>query len=89
MILNGPDLSGGAHSKPAICGMCGAALEVVVNFSGKIVWAVDPNNPDFGSRVPSLRGDIKGVRVVCTADVLHSCGFVCVDGVLMESAKKR
>ena len=87
--MNGPDLDDCERPQPVICRMCGAALEVVVKFSGKIVWAVDPNNPDFGTRAPSLRGDVKGVRVVCTADVLHSCGFVCVDGVLMESAKNR
>lgn len=72
-----------------VCQMCGAALEVVVNFSGKIVWAVDPNDPDFGTQAPSLRGDTRNIRVVCSADVMHSCGYVCLDGVLVESAKKR
>ena len=76
------------RQRHVVCQMCGAALEVVVNFSGKIVWAVDPNDSDFGTQAPSLRGDTKSVRVVCTADVMHSCGFACLDGVLVESAKK-
>lgn len=69
-----------------VCKSCGAALEVVVNFSGKIVWAVNPDDPDFGTQVPSLRGDTKNIRVVCSADVMHSCGYLCVDGVVVEAA---
>jgi hypothetical protein len=72
-----------------VCQLCGAALEVVVNFSGKIVWAVDPNDPDFGTQAPTLRGDTKNIRVVCSADVMHACGYGCLDGVLVESAKQR
>ena len=69
--------------------MCGAALEVVVSFTGKIVWSIDPNDPNFGTQVPSLRGETKGVRVVCSADIMHACGFVCLDGVLREAARKQ
>jgi len=76
------------QQRRVVCKSCGAALEVVVNFSGKIVWAVDPDDPDFGSQAPSLRGDTKSVRVVCSADVMHSCGYVCLDGVLVEAASR-
>ena len=71
-----------------VCKACGAALEVVVHFAGKIVWPVCPENPDFGSEQPSLRGEGKNVRVVCTADAMHSCGYTCVEGVLVESDKR-
>jgi hypothetical protein len=71
-----------------VCKACGAVLEVVVNFAGKIVWPVNPENPDFGAEQPSLRGESKNIRVVCTADVMHSCGYACVDGVLVDSAKR-
>jgi len=60
-----------------------------ISVGGKIVWAIDPNDPDFGTQAPSLRGDTKSIRVVCSADVMHSCGYACLDGVLVESAKKR
>ena len=76
------------NPRRVVCQMCGAALEVIVNFSGKIVWAVDPNDPDFGTQTPSLRGDTKNVRVVCSADVMHTCGYACQDGILIESKKK-
>jgi hypothetical protein len=36
-----------------------------------------------------LRGEGKNVRVVCTADVMHSTGYTCVEGVLLESDKRR
>jgi len=71
----------------AVCASCGARLEIVVNFEGKIVWTIDPDNPDFGSQQPSLRGETGSVRVVCSADVLHNCGFTCVNGVLVEAKK--
>jgi hypothetical protein len=71
-----------------VCKACGASLEVVVNFTGKIVWSVNPENPDFGVGQPTLRGESKNIRVACSADVMHSCGYVCVDGVLVESLKK-
>ena len=72
-----------------VCKSCGARLEVLVNFKGKIVWPVDPENPDFGAEQPELRGDTTNIRVVCSADVMHSCGYVCVDGVLVETKKGR
>jgi hypothetical protein len=76
------------RQRRVVCKLCGAALEVVVNFSGKIVWAVDPADPDFGVQTPSLRGDPESARVVCSADVMHSCGYVCLDGIIVE-AKSR
>ena len=88
MIHKAPDSSlERDRQRRVVCKLCGAALEVVVNFSGKIVWAVDPNDPDFGTQAPSLRGDTKSVRVVCSADVMHSCGYACLDGILVETAK--
>ena len=90
MIHEDPDfLSASDGQRRVVCRMCGAALEVIVNFAGKIVWPVDPADPDFGTQVPSLRGDTKSVRVVCSADVMHACGYVCLDGVLVELANKR
>ena len=89
MIHKAPDsMSERDRQRRVVCQMCGAALEVVVNFSGKIVWAVDPNDPDFGTQAPSLRGDTKSVRVVCSADVMHSCGYVCLEGVLVEATRR-
>ena len=89
MIHEDPNsFSGCDRHQQVACRMCGAALEVIVNFSGKIVWAVDPTDPDFGTQAPSLRGDTKSVRVACSADVMHACGYVCLDGVLVELAKK-
>ena len=75
--------------RPVVCMSCGARLEVLVNFKGKIVWPVDPDNPDFGTEQPELRGDASNIRVVCSADVMHSCGYVCVDGALVEAKKGR
>jgi len=72
-----------------VCKLCGAALEVVVSFSGKIVWPVDPDRPDFGAESPMLRGDTKSIRVVCSADVMHACGYSCIDGVLVETPRTR
>ena len=90
MIHEDPDSFPGRHCRRrVVCRLCGAALEVVVNFSGKIVWPVDPTDPEFGTQAPSLRGDTKSVRVVCSADVMHACGYICEDGVLVEVAKKR
>lgn len=90
MIHEDPDfVSAPDRQRRVVCRMCGASLEVIVNFSGKIVWSVDPADPDFGTQAPSLRGDTKSVRVVCSADVMHACGYVCLDGVLVEVAKKR
>ncbi|MCI0420059.1 MAG: hypothetical protein L0387_07265 [Acidobacteria bacterium] len=78
-----------AGQRRVVCRSCGAALEVVVNFSGKIVWSIDPDDPDFGSQAPILRGETKNVRVVCSADVMHACGYSCVDGILVESIRRR
>jgi len=90
MIHEDPDsFPGRDGQRRVVCRMCGAVLEVIVNFSGKIVWPVDPADPDFGTQAPSLRGDTKSVRVVCSADVMHACGYVCLDGVLVELANKR
>ena len=73
-----------ASAGKVVCRACGARLEVVVHFNGKIVWAVDPGNPDFSGEQPVLRGETKRIRVVCSADVLHESGYLCVDGVLVE-----
>jgi hypothetical protein len=72
-----------------LCKACGAGLEVIVNFKGEIVWKIDPKNPDFGSEQPTLRGESSHIRVVCTADVIHPCGYICVEGVLVEVAKQK
>lgn len=71
-----------------LCKACGAELEVTVNFKGKIVWKINPGNPDFGSEQPTLRGESSRIRVVCTADVMHACGYICVDGILVEAGKQ-
>jgi hypothetical protein len=71
-----------------LCRACGAELEVTVNFKGKIVWRIDPENPDFGSEQPTLRGESSHIRVVCTADVMHDCGYICVNGILLEKKKR-
>jgi hypothetical protein len=59
-----------------------------VHFTGKIVWSVNPENPDFGTEQPSLRGQTRNIRVVCSADVMHSCGYVCLEGVIVKSPKR-
>lgn len=71
-----------------LCKACGAGLEVTVNFKGKIVWEINPENPDFGSEQPTLRGESSHVRVVCAADVMHACGYICVEGILVEVEKQ-
>ena len=63
-----------------VCRACGAQLEVQVRFRGKVVWTVDPSEPDFGVGEPELRGDSSDPRLVCSADSLHSTGFQLVDG---------
>jgi hypothetical protein len=89
--LSTPSLLDFLQNEPrrVVCTSCGARLEVLVNFKGKIVWPVDPENPDFGTEQPELRGDTSTIRVVCSADVMHSCGYVCVDGALVEAKKGR
>jgi hypothetical protein len=72
-----------------LCKACGAGLEVTVNFKGKIVWKIDPENPDFGSEQPTLRGESSHIRVVCTADVMHACGYTCLEGILVEAEKQK
>lgn len=67
-----------------VCRACGAQLEVIVHFNGKIVWPVNPQSRDFSGEQPVLRGETKRIRVVCSADVLHDSGYNCVDGVLVE-----
>ena len=73
------------EGRRVVCRACGASLEVIVNFMGKIVWSVNPENPDFGAEQPSLRGESNKIRVVCSADVMHPCGYKCVDGVLVQT----
>ena len=76
-------------AKRAVCRACGARLEVLVYFNGKIVWPVNPQNPDFSGEQPILRGETKRIRVVCSADVLHDSGYQCIEGVLVEKPTKR
>jgi hypothetical protein len=82
------DTSDQTTNRRVVCKACGATLEVVVDFSGKIVWSVNPDSHDFGAEQPSLRGQSKNIRVVCSADVMHSCGYTCADGILVESNQK-
>ena len=63
-----------------VCRACGAQLEVRVRFRGKIVWLVDPGEPDFGVAEPELRGDSGDPALVCSADSLHPTGFQLVGG---------
>ncbi len=74
--------SGGEDQRPVeyLCRLCGAQLEVRVSFKGKIVWTVEPGDPDFGAKEPELRGDSKEPRLLCSADALHQTGFRLVDG---------
>jgi len=72
-----------------VCQACGAKLQVVVNFHGKIVWTIDPDNPDFSEVQPEFRGQTRNIRVLCSADVLHSCGYVCEEGVLQPVNKRK
>lgn len=72
-----------------VCKACGAPLEVVVQFNGRIVWPVEPGNPEFGEEQPFLRGETRKVSVVCTADIFHSSGYCVVDGVLAETRDAR
>ncbi len=69
----------GDHNE-IVCRACGAQLEVKVRFRGKIVWVVDPGEPDFGVAEPELRGDSGDPSLVCSADSLHSTGFQLVNG---------
>ena len=73
---------------PFVCKACGAQLEVLVYFKGKIVWSVEPGNPSFGSEQPSLRGETDKIKVVCTADIFHDCGYYLIDGNLHDSLEK-
>ena len=68
------------HTVEYLCRLCGAQLEVRVSFKGKIVWAVDAGDPNFGSKEPELRGDSKEPRLLCSADALHQTGFRLTDG---------
>ena len=67
-----------------VCRACGAQLEVVVHFTGKIVWPVNPQSLDFSGEQPVLRGETNRIRVVCSADIFHDSGYICVDGILVE-----
>ncbi len=71
-----------------VCAACGAGLEVVVSFKGNIVWTIDPDYPDFSGQQPSLRGETGSIRVICSADILHDCGYECIDGALVNSKKR-
>jgi len=93
--MPGPNSHGSQRNRhPAspgsfVCNACGAPLEVVVHFNGRIVWPVEPGNPEFGEEQPFLRGETRKVSVVCTADIFHSSGYRVVDGVLAETRDPR
>ena len=70
-----------------VCQSCGAAIEVQVGFKGKVVWTVEPEDPDFSTTQPDLRGDYRTPRLVCSADVMHSTGFRLLDGQILPDAK--
>lgn len=69
-----------SEGRQCVCQACGAQLEVKVRFRGKVVWVVDPARADFGVSEPVLRGDSGDPRLVCSADALHSTGFLLCDG---------
>ena len=60
-----------------------------MHFNGRIVWPVEPGNPEFGEEQPFLRGETRKVAVVCTADIFHSSGYCVEDGVLAETGEER
>ena len=62
------------------CRACGAQLKVRVGFRGRLVWMIDPSDPDFGTTFPEPRGEYGPAKVVCSADPLHDTGFHLVDG---------
>ncbi len=62
------------------CKACGASLLVRVPFKGRLIWAIDRENPEFSSRFPEPRGEYGTAKVVCSADPLHSTGFDLIDG---------
>jgi hypothetical protein len=70
-----------------VCQACGAALEVRVRFKGRIVWTVERDDPDFGSRQPQLDGQHQDPKLVCSADVMHETGFRLEDGQLIAGPK--
>lgn len=80
---------GPGRPRSFVCQACGAPLEVVVHFNGRIVWPVEPGNPEFGEEQPFLRGETRKVSVVCTADIFHSSGYRVVDGLLAEARDTR
>jgi len=63
-----------------VCRACGAALEVRISFKGKLVWTLEPDNPDFGLSEPELRGTHGDPKLLCSADALHPTGFDLVEG---------
>lgn len=62
------------------CQSCGARLEVKVPFRGRLVWAIDPADPDFSASFPDPRGRFGAAKVACSADPLHDTGFHLLDG---------
>lgn len=62
------------------CQSCGAELLVRVPFKGRLVWTVDPRDPDFSVMFPDPVGEYGRPKVVCSADPLHETGFHLIDG---------
>ena len=75
--------SGGHGAGRAVewrCLACRARLQVKVAFKGRLVWTIDPNDPDFGADFPDPVGTYGKARLLCSADPLHQTGFRLVDG---------
>ncbi len=68
-----------------VCQGCGAVLEVRVAFRGKVVWTLQPEDPDFSDVPPQLRGQYGDPKLVCSADALHTTGFKLVEGKVVTS----
>ena len=83
MASMGPDEQAAG---PWECRLCRAALEVRVDFKGKVIWTVDPGDPDFGNKEPELRGKYKEPTLVCSADPLHDTGFKLVEGEIVADS---
>lgn len=64
------------------CQACGAQLAVRVPFKGRLVWTIDPTDPDFSAQFPDPQGTFGDAKLVCSADALHDTGFRLADGVV-------
>ena len=67
------------------CRACGAQLLVRVPFKGRLIWAIDRDDPDFSSAFPEPHGEYGTAKVVCSADPLHTTGFHLIDGAVEKN----